>query len=324
MSPVPSSPRRITSPRSRPPAAATSATASTRRCSRGSRSASPTCHSMSPPASIGRRWPRRWPAARTGPACSTSLPRPTCSARSARVPAPPVSSPPTPAWSWKSRSAAISPPRSASTTRSAGCSTNRRSTASTIIWGRNRSRTSWPCASPTRCSRRSGTARTSTMSRSPWPRPWASRSAPPTTTSPVPCATWCRTTSCSCSASSPWSRRRRWRPTRSATRSSRCCAPCASWPTATRCRRPCAASTAPAPAAAWRCPAMPRSWAPPAGPRPSSPSRPRSRIGAGPARPSTCAPASACRPACRRSSSSSTRCRTRSSRTASAWSSPTG
>ena len=32
----------------------------------------------------------------------------------------------------------------------------------------------------------------------------------PTTTSPARCATWCRTTCCSCSASSPWSRRPRW------------------------------------------------------------------------------------------------------------------
>ena len=49
----------------------------------------------------------------------------------------------------------------------------------------------------------------------------------PTTTSPAPCATWCRTTCCSCSAWSPWSRRPRWRPIRCATRSSRCCARCA-------------------------------------------------------------------------------------------------
>ena len=247
---------------------------------------------------LGRR---RWPAARTGRACSTSRPRPTCSARSAKVPVRPGSSRPRRAWCWKSRSAATSPRRSASTTRSAGCSTNRRSTGSTIISGRNRSRTCWPCASPTRCSRRSGTGPTSTMSRSPSPRPWASRSAPPTTTSPVPCATWCRTTSCSCSASSPWSRRPRWRPIRCATRSSRCCARCAPWPTARRCRRPCAASTGPVPAVAWPCPAMPRSWARPAEPRPSWRSRPRSRTGAGPARPSTCAPASGCRRGSRRS-----------------------
>ena len=34
----------------------------------------------------------------------------------------------------------------------------------------------------------------------------------PTTTSPARCATWCRTTCCSCSASSPWSRRPRSTP----------------------------------------------------------------------------------------------------------------
>ena len=36
-----------------------------------------------------------------------------------------------------------------------------------------------------------------------------SRTAAATTTRPARCATWCRTTCCSCSASSPWSRRRR-------------------------------------------------------------------------------------------------------------------
>ena len=48
-------------------------------------------------------------------------------------------------------------------------------------------------------------------------------------------------------------------------------------------------------------------------PRPSSPSRPRSRTGAGPACPSTCAPASGWPPASRRSSSRSSRSRIRSS-----------
>ena len=43
-------------------------------------------------------------------------------------------------------------------------------------------------------------------------------------------------------------------------------------------------------------PGYPRSWATPAVPRRSSPSRRRWRTGAGPARRSTCAPASACRP----------------------------
>ena len=40
-----------------------------------------------------------------------------------------------------------------------------------------------------------------------------------TTTRPARCATWCRTTCCSCSASSPWSRRPRWTPMRCATKS---------------------------------------------------------------------------------------------------------
>jgi glucose-6-phosphate 1-dehydrogenase len=41
---------------------------------------------------------------------------------------------------------------------------------------------------------------------------------------PARCATWCRTTCCSCSAWWRWSRRPRSTPTRCATRSSRCCA----------------------------------------------------------------------------------------------------
>ena len=44
------------------------------------------------------------------------------------------------------------------------------------------------------------------------------------TTRAARCATWCRTTCCSCSASSPWSRRPPTTPTRCATKSSRCCA----------------------------------------------------------------------------------------------------
>ena len=43
-----------------------------------------------------------------------------------------------------------------------------------------------------------------------------------TTTTPARCATWCRTTCCSCSAWSPWSRRRTSTARPSATRSSRC------------------------------------------------------------------------------------------------------
>ena len=78
----------------------------------------------------------------------------------------------------------------------------------------------------------------------------------------------------------------------------------------------CAASTAPARSTASRCRATwTRSRCPPAAAaRPSSRCAPRCRTGAGPACPSTCAPASGWPRAMRRSSSTSARCRTRSSR----------
>ena len=72
----------------------------------------------------------------------------------------------------------------------------RRSTASTITWARRRSRTSWPSASPTRSSSRSGTGATSTTCRSPWPSRWASGGAAITTSTPGPCGTWFRITCC--------------------------------------------------------------------------------------------------------------------------------
>ncbi len=50
--------------------------------------------------------------------------------------------------------------------------------------------------------------------------------APTSTTGPARCATWCRTTCCSCSRWWRWNRRRTSRPTRCATRRSRCCARC--------------------------------------------------------------------------------------------------
>ena len=59
----------------------------------------------------------------------------------------------------------------------------------------------------------------STTCRSPSPRRSASRGAAAITTSPARCATWCRTTCCSCSAWSRWSRRLAATPTRCATRS---------------------------------------------------------------------------------------------------------
>ena len=84
-----------------------------------------------------------------------------------------------------------------------------RSSGSTTTWARRRCRTSWRCASPTRCSSRSGTPTTSTTCRSPWPRTSASAAAPATTTASVPPATSSRTTCCSCSPSPPWRSRSR-------------------------------------------------------------------------------------------------------------------
>ena len=73
-----------------------------------------------------------------------------------------------------------------------------RSSASTTTWARRRSRTSWRCGSPTRCSSRSGTATTSTTCRSRWPRTSASAAGPGTTTASARRATSSRTTCCSC------------------------------------------------------------------------------------------------------------------------------
>ena len=76
-----------------------------------------------------------------------------------------------------------------------------RSTGSTISSARKRSRTSWPSASPTACSSRSGTATASTTCRSPCRRRSAWSTAAGSTKSPARCATWCRTT---CSSCWPW------------------------------------------------------------------------------------------------------------------------
>ena len=54
---------------------------------------------------------------------------------------------------------------------------------------------------------------------------WGRRGAGPITTTTARCVTWCRTTSCSCSAWWRWSRRPTSTRTRCATRRSRCCAP---------------------------------------------------------------------------------------------------
>ena len=68
--------------------------------------------------------------------------------------------------------------RRRSTRRSTRCSTSRRSSASTTSSARSRWTTSSPCASPTDCSSRSGTATTSPTSRSTCRRRSASRAAP--------------------------------------------------------------------------------------------------------------------------------------------------
>ena len=86
-----------------------------------------------------------------------------------------------------------------STPSSRGCSRRTRSSGSTTTSARRRSRTCWRCASPTRCSSRSGTPTTSTTCRSPWPRTSASVAGPATTTASAPPATSSRTTCCSCS-----------------------------------------------------------------------------------------------------------------------------
>ena len=75
------------------------------------------------------------------------------------------------AWRSKSRSAPTSNRAARSTTRSPPPSPRSAPSGSTIISARKRSRTCSRCASPIRCSSRCGTARTSTMSRSPSPRP---------------------------------------------------------------------------------------------------------------------------------------------------------
>ena len=73
-----------------------------------------------------------------------------------------------------------------------------RSSGSTTTWARTPSRTSWRCASPTRCSSRSGTAPGSTTCRSPWPRRSGSAPAAASTRAPARSATSCRTTCCRC------------------------------------------------------------------------------------------------------------------------------
>ena len=83
-----------------------------------------------------------------------------------------------------------------------------------------------------------------------------------TTTRPARCATWCRTTCCSCSASSPWSRRPPF--DADAVRDEKLKVLRALSPITARDvahHAPCAASTAPAPSTAAPCRAISRSWA---------------------------------------------------------------
>ena len=77
----------------------------------------------------------------------------------------------------KSRSAPTSPRAARSTTRSPPPFPRSASSASTIISARRRCRTCSRCASPTCCSSRCGTRRTSTTCRSPSPRPSGSKAA---------------------------------------------------------------------------------------------------------------------------------------------------
>ena len=121
----------------------------------------------------------------------------------------------------------------------------------------------------------------------------ASKTASPTTTRPARCATWCRTTSCSCSASSPWKRPssmdadavrdEKLKVLRALKRINGNEAPKhdGARPVSRRRfgRRP----------GQGLCRGARQATATP---RPSSPSRPRSATGAGPAFRSTCAPAS--------------------------------
>ena len=78
---------------------------------------------------------------------------------------------------------------------------------STTSSGRWASRRSSTCGSRTRCSSRSGTANTSSPSRSRWRRTSASRTAATSTTRSARCATSSSTTSCRSWARRRWSRR---------------------------------------------------------------------------------------------------------------------
>ncbi len=162
--------------------------------------------STPPRRTASRRWRRRSATCRTA-SPSICRPRPACSS-------PPSRASNRSAWrarrcgsAWKSRSATTSPRPRRSTTRWPSASPRSGPSASTIIWARKPSRTSWRCASAISSSSRSGTRTASTMCRSPSPRRSGWRIARAITRARARCATWCRTISSSCSRSSRWSRR---------------------------------------------------------------------------------------------------------------------
>ncbi len=110
-------------------------------------------------------------------------------------------------WCWRSRSATTWPRRARSTTRSARSSTSTRSSASTTTSARRACRTCSSRGSPTRFLEPLWNAELH-RPRADHRRRVARRrhAAAATTTTPARCATWCRTTCCSCSAWSRWSR----------------------------------------------------------------------------------------------------------------------
>ena len=96
--------------------------------------------------------------------------------------------------SWRSPSATTSSPPGRWPPSCTSTSTSRSCTASTTTSARWATRRSSTCASPTPCSSRCGTAATSSVSRSPWPRTSASRTAATSTTRSARCATSSSTT----------------------------------------------------------------------------------------------------------------------------------
>ena len=119
------------------------------------------------------------------------------------------------ASSWRSRSAATSPRRARSTTRSATISREEPDLPHRPLSRQGDG------AEPDGAALRQRAVRAAVELRPYRPRAdhrgrdaSASKAASATTTRPARCATWCRTTCCSCSASSRWSRRPRWTPTR--------------------------------------------------------------------------------------------------------------